>query len=320
VIVREKYELPEDKQKVLKKAAVLEWLTIFFLITITIVMYLTMGSSQAMKTAWIEDVLSLIPPILFLISLRVVRNEPNADFPYGYQRVVTGAFIGASTALTILGLYLLYDALRKLIMAEHPTIGMMEIFGWKLWMGWVMIAALVYSVIPPIILGRMKVKPAEELHDKTLHADGEMNKADWMTAVAAIAGILGIGFGFWWGDSVAAGLISLSILKDGVENMKGSIGDLMDQRPTTVNREKPMHLEEKLRGVLKELDWVADADVRLRGEGHVIAGEAYVVPREEEGLLKRVREAQDAMKNADWRVYEVVVQPVERLENRADDE
>ncbi|HRL81685.1 MAG TPA: hypothetical protein PLK46_15340, partial [Propioniciclava sp.] len=32
----------------------------------------------------------------------------------------------------------------------------------------------------------------EQLHDKVLYADADMNKADWLTAAGSIVGILGI--------------------------------------------------------------------------------------------------------------------------------
>ncbi len=31
----------------------------------------------------------------------------------------------------------------------------------------------------------------------------EMNRADWLTAGAAILGVAGIGVGLWWADAVA---------------------------------------------------------------------------------------------------------------------
>ena len=49
-----------------------------------------------------------------------------------------------------------------------------------------MIAALVYSVIPPFVLGRMKLPLAAELHDKTLQTDANLNKGDWLTGIAGI--------------------------------------------------------------------------------------------------------------------------------------
>ena len=84
-----------------------------------------------------------------------------------------------------------------------------------------------------MFLGRAKLKLSETLHDKVLYADADMNKADWTTGVAAIAGIVGIGIGWWWADSVAALLISLSIVRDGLRNLKGAVAALMDTRART---------------------------------------------------------------------------------------
>ena len=58
-----------------------------------------------------------------------------------------------------------------------------------------MIAALATTMPPAILLGRAKLKIAREIHDKVLFADAEMNRADWLTAGAAILGVLGIGAG-----------------------------------------------------------------------------------------------------------------------------
>jgi cobalt-zinc-cadmium efflux system protein len=59
-----------------------------------------------------------------------------------------------------------------------------------------MIAALTYSVIPPMILGRMKLPIASELNDKALHVSAELNKGDWLSGIAGVLGILGIPYGF----------------------------------------------------------------------------------------------------------------------------
>ena len=186
------------------------------------------------------------------------------------------------------------------------------------WSGWFMIAALVYSMIPPIILGRMKLPLADELHEKTLKADADMNKADWMTAGAAILGILGIGIGLWWADSVAALIISLDVLKDGITNVKAVFSGLMDQRPTTTDRAPDDALIEGVVEALKSLDWVDDADVRLHEEGAVIAGEAFVVPTSDAVTLDQLHEAARAAHDVDWKVYDVVVTAVDRVDPRRD--
>ena len=128
------------------------------------------------------------------------------------------AYLVSAVALTGVGLFLIVDSGRTLLTAEHPTIGSVRVLGVTFWFGWVMIAALVYSAVPPIIFGRLKLKPARALHDKILFADALMNKADWMTGLAAVGGILGIGMGWWWADAAAAVVIAADVLHDGVKH------------------------------------------------------------------------------------------------------
>lgn len=61
-----------------------------------------------------------------------------------------------------------------------------------------------------------------------------MNKADWLTAAAAIVGVTGIGLGIWWADAAAAAFISFDILRDGLRNTWTAVKDLVDQVPRTV--------------------------------------------------------------------------------------
>ena len=73
-------ELPPELQQTLRKARRLEWLTIAYLLSAVVLLGLVLGNSQAMKTAWAEDLLSLIPPIAFLVALRLnVRPRPSVS-------------------------------------------------------------------------------------------------------------------------------------------------------------------------------------------------------------------------------------------------
>jgi divalent metal cation (Fe/Co/Zn/Cd) transporter len=189
------HELPPDKHQLLKKAVRLEWLTIAYLLSAIVVLYLTLGNSRAMKAAWTEDILSLLPPIAFLIAARVRRRSPNQQFPYGS-----------------------------------------------------------WSALPAVFLGRAKQPLARELHDKVLFADAEMNRADWLTAGAAMAGVVGIGFGLWWADAVAASIISLDITHDGYKNLKVAFTDLMDKEPTVADHSRPNPLPLWVANELRAMD------------------------------------------------------------------
>src|SRR5919199_4855622 len=244
------YRLPPDKQEKLQRAKRLEWITILFMLSIIAAVGLTMGASQTMKAMWTEDILSLIPPVAFLIGKRFYERPPDERFPYGYRRAMLIAFLAAALALFGFGLYILGDSVAKLIMAEHPSIQTIGIGGRRVWLGWLMIAALIYSVIPPLVLGRMKLPLAGELHEKALQTDADINKGDWLAGLAGVLGITGIAYGYWWGDSVAAGLISFEIIREGVHDLRGSVAQLMNKRPTDVEGRENDPTPDKLQRAL----------------------------------------------------------------------
>jgi len=225
-----------------------------------------------MKTVLFEDILSLAPPVLFLLGAYFARRPPDRSYPYGYYRLVSTAYLGAAVALLGMGGFLAADAAMKLLSGEHPSTGGVEMFGSVVWLGWLMLPPLLWSAVPAVFLGRVKLKLADNLHDKVLLADAQMNRADWMTAVAGMAGILGIAFGCWWADSAAGALISLDIVRDGVKHVRAAAQDLVNRRPQRLTELDLDPIPEKLTEQLKALDWVGDAVVWVREDGNFSSG------------------------------------------------
>src|SRR5207237_5537028 len=102
------------------------------------------------------------------------------------------------------------------------------------------------------------------------------NRNEWMSEGAGIAGLLLVAFGFWWGDAVAAALISLQIVHEGWHHLRQVIGDLMDEAPSQLGKHDLEDLPARVRAAAEAIDWVQEAAVRLREHGHVITGEVFV--------------------------------------------
>jgi cation diffusion facilitator family transporter len=268
----------------LAKARRLAWWTLAWMSSILVVMWLAMGSSQAMKTAFVEDLLSMVPAIVLLIAMRFERKSPTRKFAFGFDRMHSLAFLVSAVALTIMGATLLFEAVHTLIKAEHVTVPPVVILGHHVWLGWLMIAALLYSVVPPFILGRMKLPVARRLHDEVLHTDALMQKADWMTGLAGVAGVLGIAFGFWWADAVAAGIISFSILADGITALRISAAELADGTPRALGKAEVAEDAAALIAAL-EARWPG-AEVRLRESGRYLLAQVRGVAAAESVDLK----------------------------------
>lgn len=312
-------ELPPDKEGMRRRAVDLEIVSIVYLVSAIVILYLTLGNSQAMKTAWVEDILSLIPPLSFLFATRARDRPPSRMFPYGHHRATSVAYLAGSVSLLTFGLFILFDSVSKLVTFEHPSIGTVVLFENQIWLGWLMIPALLYSGIPMLILGRMKMPLARALHDKSLYADARMMRADWLTTTAASLGVLGISVGLWWADAVAATIISISIVSDGWENLRQVTADLMDHVPTTVDHQMADPLPAKVEAAVRALPWVKDVRVRLREEGHVYFGEVYVVPSTERDLLRNIERAHEDIRSMDWRLHDVVIAPTTELHDELED-
>jgi hypothetical protein len=316
--VGQQYRFPPEKWEQREKLRRLSWISVGMLLLATVITALTAGQSQAMKTAWMSDLLTAIPPAALLVALRFELREPTERFPEGYARAISVAFLVTACVLTSIGLYLLYDSVMKLVHREHPPIGTIVLFGRQLWLGWVMIAALVVSAIIGYTLGKLKTPVAEELHSKALRAEADMNRAEWLSEAAAVVGITLVAFGVWWGDAAAA---AFHLDRDRARRMEEhSPGDRRHdgREPDEAGERELEALPLRLRAEVRQMPWVKEAAVRLREHGHTVTGEVFVVPRSDglsaAELLTETERAAAQLERADWRLHGLMVVPVRELD------
>lgn len=297
--------LPPEQHDALHRAERLCRWTLLWMSLVSITMYLVMGGSQAMKTALVEDVLSLVPSIAFLVASRFRRKDVDEEYITGRERAFDINFLISAVALTGVGLALVYDSVHTLVTAARPVVGSVVIAGHVLWQGWLMMAVLALSAVPPVILGHKKLALAKKLSLKPLHTDADVSKADWMTAAAGIVGVAGVGMGWWWADAVAALVIAGSILRDGAGNLRAAVRDLHDARPQTLDRSDPDPLPARLAEAITEVPWVEGCALRLHEEGFRLCGEVLLYNDQLDAA--QVREIQALARRLHWRLDAVVV-------------
>jgi len=306
-------DLPPEQRTALRSAIRWEFFTIGYTVITIVLIALVVGNSQAMRTAWIEDMLSLIPQVSFLVALLFVRRRPTVRHPFGWHRAMGIGHVVAGVALLVIGGNLALESIVKLVTQEHPTIGTVQLFGYTIWLGWLMIGTMLLVVIGPFIYGPAKLKLAPVLHNKVLFADADMAKADWTTTVASIVGVAGVGIGIWWLDGAAALFISIGILWDGIRNTRGATADLMDQRARSYDDKTPHPLAGEIVDYLEGLPWVEAAGVRMRDMGQVFHVEAFVVPRRDRVSTEKLTAASEGVVALDWKVQDISLIPVPSL-------
>lgn len=311
-------DLPPEQQDALRRAIRWEWATIAYTTVTIALVAAVVGNSQAMKTAWIEDMLSLIPQVSFLVALLFARRPPTRTFPFGFHRSMGIGHLVAGVALLAVGGNLAVESFVGLVSGDRPTIGTVRLFGESIWLGWLMIGVMALVVVGPLIYGPAKLRLAPKLHNKVLYADADMAKADWQTNAASIVGVLGIGVGLWWLDGVAALFISIGIVRDGVKNTRFAVRDLIDERARTYDDKRAHPLIGRILCEMRRQPWVREAGVRMRDQGQVFHAEVFFVPtRRRPPPTSTLNIAARRLADLDWKLQDVVIIPVPELPDEA---
>lgn len=310
-----KDELRDGFEKMRK----LEWMTLLYQFFAAALVFVLAGQSQSMKTEWMENALALVPPLGVLLTYRMEKKPPDASRPFGYHRASTIAFMATAFALAMIGIVLCFEAASNLLHGERPSIGGFNLFGHTIWHGWLMIALMIGTAIPPVILGRKKIPVAKLLHDKALFADADMNRANWLSNGAGTIGLLLVAFGFWWGDSLAALLISLDIMRDGATNVCHSLSDVMDRHPVDLENGRQLPIVADVHRALKALPFVEKIHVLMREHGRYFYAEIFIEPNEKmPPVVDATQRVRDAILPLDWRLQHVAVEFTRELEKSAD--
>jgi divalent metal cation (Fe/Co/Zn/Cd) transporter len=106
----------------------------------------------------------------------------------------------------VLGIYILYESLKKLYLIEIPTPSLLGV-----------IVAIAAMIIMPVLF-YLKYQTGKKLSSKSLIADSKQNLACFFISFALLIGLLmNYFYGIWQTDPIIGILISLFLLKEGYE-------------------------------------------------------------------------------------------------------
>lgn len=114
----------------------------------------------------------------------------------------------------VLGAYVAFEAVRTLVAREEPAASPVGI------------ALTLLSLVVMLWLARAKRRTGEALASRALIADSQQTFACWYLSATTLAGLtLNAVFGLWWADPVAALVIVVFLVREGVEALRGEDED-----------------------------------------------------------------------------------------------
>jgi cation diffusion facilitator family transporter len=134
--------------------------------------------------------------IVALVGVRIARQPPDDDHPYGHRKFETMASVGILVFLVLVLVQVASAALTRLRSVEAPTVDATSF--------WVMGGTFLINVAVVVYERRA----GRRLSSEILLADAHHTTSDLATSLTVIAALIGVRLGYAWLDPAAALIVA----------------------------------------------------------------------------------------------------------------
>ena len=225
----------EMKMSPQKRATLVSSSVATLLVIVKLVLGLASGSVAVLASA-IDSLLDMLVSIFNFFAIKKSEENPNEDYHYGKAKIQAIAAVIEGTVITISGIYIIYEAIKKLYSGSVTTL-----LSPSIW-------AMIFSIIVTYFLVNYLLKVARETDNLVIKADALHYKTDlwsnaavlvalglvYMTGIDAIDAVFGLGIGLYIIYS------AYEIIQEGVEilldralngEIVANIGEIISNHP-----------------------------------------------------------------------------------------
>lgn len=250
----------DEKRRKLKKGERVAYFSTLLNLLISMIKALVgfLSGSVVLLTDGIHSLADSLTDFASWFGLRLAQREPTEKFPYGYYKAETLTSLFISMLIIYAGVELLIESYSKILISPTITFQLLAI------------SVPLISILQSFFVYRYQEKIGKEINSQSLQTLAKETKMDIFTSflvfIGVVCSILKIGYV----EGVAGFLLSLLIIKIGLESGKDSLLSLMDVSPSKEIERKIEKIAKGIKGVkrVKEL--------KLRRAGPFILGEVKV--------------------------------------------
>ncbi|HAC28637.1 MAG TPA: cation transporter [Marinobacter hydrocarbonoclasticus] len=247
----------------------------------------TLFNSQALLVDGIHSFTDVTSDWVVLAVMRLSRKEPDADHPYGHQRIETLGTLVLGSILIAVGAALAWENILRLLSGEAQLVP-----------GWPVLVAAAASVAGKEWIYRYTRHVGMKIRSDLIIANAWHSRTDAFSSVVVLVSTIGAMLGFVWLDVVAAVLIAAIIVHIGWKFTWDSVKELVD---TGLSEDDTR----MLKTIALETDGVRNVhELRSRRMGHDILLDVHLVVRPEISVseghqigMKVVTGMRDALEN-----------------------
>ena len=182
------------------------------------------GHSPALLADGINSTSDVAYYIVVSVFVRLASKPADHEHPYGHSQLESiGALVVGSFVITT-AVAIFWDSINTVYNLLIGAIDSIGATATALWVG-------LFTILIKIILARYSLRIGQQTNNASIMALAYDHRNDIFSALAAVIGISFGRTGYFWVDPLAGALVSLVILKTGIEILRESTTDLMDTIP-----------------------------------------------------------------------------------------
>lgn len=235
------------------------------------------GKSSAVLADGFHTLSDVLTTVVAVMGLKIATKSADEEHPYGHEKYEPIFGKAISLVLVITGLLIGFEALKILISGNVRT------------PGYIALGAAFVSVIVKEIMFHYTMRTARKIKSFSLEADAWHHRSDALSSIGTFLGVLGARLGLSILDPIAGIVVSIIIIKVGVDLYLDSVRSLVDESASPAIVEQIKTITKSVQGVktipdLKtrtfgskiyvDVDITVDAHITVK-EGHDIAKEVH---------------------------------------------
>lgn len=175
-----------------------------------------MGKSSAMTADAVHSVSDVFTTVIVIIGLKLSSKGEDKGHPYGHERLESVCAKIISVALLIVGVTIGYKSAINLYTGNINTPGRIA-----LW-------AAIVSIIAKEGMYWYTIITARKIKSIAMEGDAWHHRSDAFSSIGTFMGILGARYGYTFLDPVAGIIVSILIIKVGINLYIRAVKELID--------------------------------------------------------------------------------------------
>lgn len=217
----------EERIRVVNKVGTITIILNILLAIVKIVIGLV-GNSAAIFADGFHTLSDVFSTVLAIVGVRISSKEDDKEHPYGHEKLE--AIVGKLLAIFLIatGALIGWEGIKIILSGEIQKPGSIAI------------VAAIISIVVKEWMYRYTLKASKYIDSTALKSDAWHHRTDTFSSIGTLIGVTGAILGFTILDPLASVVVSILIIKVGVEIYMQSVKELID---TSADEETELSIE-----------------------------------------------------------------------------